>query len=70
MKLTKVADKLLNRLLPKVEAAAGKCGCQIRYNTCEGGFWTVHLYMKLTDYYGQCTVWGALCYKDRTEEWC
>jgi hypothetical protein len=68
--LTKAAEAVLNRLLPQVEASAGSCGCHVYRNTCEGGFWTEHLYRKVTDYYGQCTIWTAFCFKRRTDSYC
>jgi hypothetical protein len=67
---TKAADKVLNRILPKVDAAAGSCGCFIHHATCESRRVVYYYYRKVTDYYGQCTIWTAFCYSRRTQEPC
>lgn len=72
--LTKAADALLRRLLPEVDAsaatAAANCYCQVRTAKCEGSYVYEYLYWRTTDYYGNCTIWGAYCSKRRTPERC
>lgn len=68
--LTKVADKVLNRILPKVDAAAGSCGCRLHHSTCESGRYVDHYYRQVTNSAGVCAVWTAFCYKRRTQEPC
>lgn len=71
MIFAKAADAVLNRVLPKAEAsAAASCGCYHKTSTCQSGRWVDHYYRKVTDYYGQCTIWTALCYSRRTQEPC
>ena len=70
---TRAADALLAKFLPKVEASAatsGNCYCATRTTKCEGGYIYEQLYWRVTDYYGQCTIWGAYCSKRRTPDRC
>jgi hypothetical protein len=73
MMVTRAAEALLQKFLPKVDAAAataGNCYCAVRTAKCEGSYIYEYLYWKTTDYYGQCTIWGAYCSKRRTTERC
>jgi hypothetical protein len=71
VKLANVADKVLNRLLPKVDAAAAACGyCAVKTATCEGGRIYEYLYRLNASTSGRCTTWGAFCSKRRTPEAC
>jgi len=68
--ITKAADALLAKFLPKVEAAAGSCGCRYHSSACESRRVVDYYYRASTDYYGQCTIWNGFCYKTRTQEPC
>jgi hypothetical protein len=74
MLLARAADALLEKFLPKVDAAAataaGNCYCSVRSATCKGSYIYENLYWRVTDYYGSCTIWGAFCSSRRTPERC
>jgi hypothetical protein len=71
MSITRLADAVLRRVVPSVEAgAATNCYCAVRYSRCLSGYWVDYLYWKVTDYYGRCTIWGAFCSSRRTGERC
>lgn len=71
MRLIEAADALLQKFLPAVDAsAASNCYCAVRYARCQSGYIVEQLYWKTTDYYGNCTIWGAFCSSRRTGERC
>jgi hypothetical protein len=67
MLLTRAADALLTKLVPRTTAAAAsttmgaKCYCVPRSAACVNGRTVRYNYWRVTDYYGNCTIWGASC---------
>jgi hypothetical protein len=67
MFLTRAADALLTLLVPRATAAAAtsgmgaKCYCVPRRAACVNGRIVRYNYWRVTDYYGNCTVWGEAC---------
>ncbi len=71
MKLANVADKVLNRFLPKADAAAAACGyCAVKTWSCEGNRVVEYLYRLNASSSGRCTTWGAFCSSRRTPDAC
>jgi hypothetical protein len=74
MFLTKAADAVARRFLPAVTAGASEqasnCYCSVRSSKCSGGYIYEVLYWRVTDYYGNCTIWGAYCSQRRTPDRC
>jgi hypothetical protein len=68
--LSKAADAVLQRLIPSVEASArtaaigAKCYCVPKEAKCVNHRLIRYANWKLTDYYGNCTVWGEVCRQD------